>query len=482
MRGVHKIYGILCLLCPALLSAHPGHHGLRLSVVAEADGAAKGVYTSLQKAADDALTFAAGGQSVVIELQPGVYRESVAMVGQAGVNYAPIHITGKGEGAELSGAEPFGGLKIGKSGAFESDWQHEYAPHLFVEGVRVLHQEDTSDPNLAESALVNGGRTVRMLPPRHAVVTKHTVEAAARDGVLAISGLGSVEIENIRLGKTLLGGETAALRIASTPQVTLKNVTVEYADIGIWITHAQQLQLDGVTASRNALAGAKLYWNETVIINGGEFSLNGRMRESAEAYGLGLRKIKQLTVRRTQVTENRVGFLASYVSDSAAMSGIHVFANDQLGLQAISVNGLDLKGGIIAHNKGVSLLLRACRGQVRNTIVYASGGSGPLVDCESFNEIAFRDNIVASAGSAMVVHATGVTECADWAGNLFYSHASKPFLYIDERLDFTGWQSVTGGDGTSFFGEPLFVDPARYEFALKKDSPWFRRSDWGTDR
>lgn len=432
-------------------------------------------FGTLQEAADEALKLAAAGQPVRIEVAAGVYREAVTLKGESGEDYAPISILGRGE-VELTGTELLKGWEIGRSGFFEIEWPHDYAPLLFVQGVRVIYRQDKTQPEVGECVLVDKGRTLRMLPPRNAVVAEGNVEVARREKGLEVSGLPGITLSNLHLGKTR-GAERAALRIMQTGVVRLEAVTAEYSPVGIWVTHARQLLLEGCTASRNLIAGARLYWCQDVSLLGGEFSLNGVFSQQGDSYGLGLRKVSTVVVRRSQCADNAVGMLLSYVGTSAEIDGLHCFANRKDGLEAVAVTGLQLTAAILANNGASALLLRGSRGLVRNSILYGAETSAPLLLCQSFNQVEFRDNIIASGRADVVLAASGATEVLGWSQNLYYSKHTKPFSWEGQSLDFSGWREKTG-DRENYFADPLFVDPGQYEFALRNASPWFNKGNW----
>ncbi|WOO42425.1 right-handed parallel beta-helix repeat-containing protein [Rubellicoccus peritrichatus] len=440
-------------------------------------------FKTVSAAAQRAMAVAAEGKSVGVFVRPGTYRESIEMVGQSETDYAPITIQGVSDEVTITGAEPWNGWKIERNGAFEHAWPYgeSVAPMIFVQGVRVIHMPNKKNLGPGESTLINNGKTVLMLPPKNGVVREGNVEVAERTELLRVQNLDSVTVSGLKLHGTTNGAEPASLGAVSfqqTASVQLEELSVQYNEIGLSVFHSKALTLNGVTASRNSVSGAKLYWNNTVEINGGEYSLNGVHSDGSESYGLGLRKTASVAIRRAQITENRLGLLLSYISDGAEVDAAHVFVNREVGVEAVSTKGLYMSGCIIASTGDTAMEFRGSAGEVKNTIFYSAEGKDPLLIFESMNQVSLTDNIAANFGSGMLVVASGVTETDEWGSNLFFAKKEKCFSYSDKSHDFSGWQDVTGNDLNSFFGDPLFVDPGRYEFALRNASPWFKKNSW----
>lgn len=453
--------------------------------IGEDAGTGETPFKTVNAAAQRALTVAADGKNVGVFIRPGIYREQVELIGDANVDYAPITFQGVPDEVTITGAEIWNGWKIESGGGFEHPWPYgkSVEPMIFVQGVRVIYRPDKKVLGPGESTLINDGKTVLMLPPKNGVVKEGNVEVAERTKLFGIQNLDTVSVAGLKLHGTTNGAEPAsegAVSFQQTASVDLSELSIQYNEIGLSVFHSKMLTLNGVTASRNTTAGAKLYWNSTVEINGGEYSLNGVRSDASESFGLGLRKTGSVAIRRSQMAENRVGLLLSYISDGAEVNGAHVFANQTFGIEAISAKGLDMVGCIIANSGKTGLEFRGSAGEVRNTIIYAAKGKEPLLIFESMNQVVLKDNIAANFGSGMLLVASGVTKTEGWGSNLFFAKNDKSFSFSDKSYDFSGWQNITENDLNSFFGDPLFVDTSRYEFALKNASPWFKKKSWPT--
>ncbi|MGE9291982.1 MAG: hypothetical protein ACQKBW_00070, partial [Puniceicoccales bacterium] len=74
------------------------------------------------------------------------------------------------------------------------------------------------------------------------------------------------------------------------------------------------------------------------------------------------------------------------------------------------------------------------------------------------------------------------------SGNLYWG-SDEPFIFADiipdkaggrERpsLDFAAWQAVSGQDLNSAWGDPMFNDPAGFEFIPLGESIWYQQRTW----
>ncbi len=464
--------------------------------VAQQDPAAD--FSTINAAARAALTEAAAGTSVRVLIAPGLYREHVELVGEAGRTYAPMAIEAEEAGrAVISGSEIVNGWEVGDSDYFEKDFSpDERIVTVFVQSVRLARARPDRKLGGGQFRLV--GDQVQLVPPGNATVADGLVEVAteAKGQLLSIQNLDTVFISGLYLRQS--GGE--GMRVQACRRVKLEHTTSEHHYIsGYHFEDLERLALVNTDALRNGKEGIDAVNVGELTAVSGAASLNGyRVDEermlAGDAFGLVVNTAKRLSLRNFQAADNRGAGLGIHYTEDVLIRRSKLL-NNQVGMLAFRAGQVQLKEVVVAANQaaGVVLIETDCAAVWS---VFSgngeTGGDGLSAQILAGDDVSVSLDhcIVSSTDAQVALVALEAPEQVDtFTGNLYWG-SDQPFIIgslmphkdgtdpLDEALDFAAWQAVTGQDLDSAWGDPMFNDPKYFEFIPLNDSIWYQQKNW----
>ncbi|MGE9296760.1 MAG: right-handed parallel beta-helix repeat-containing protein, partial [Puniceicoccales bacterium] len=438
-------------------------------------------FRSIQAAASHAVKTAQQGQSVRVLIQPGVYRESVKLTGQANTEYALIKLEGAVPGEViLRGTTPIDGWSIEKENVFERAWNPADYPvdntMLFVEVARMEEVNSLAKVKPGKVFFDRDSKKPKIyfLPPTGGTVKTGSIGIGRGEFALHASGLSELIVESLVIER----GYIAGIALYDVPACVLNNLSAEYCqDIGIVAHGGEQLHLRRVLTDRCGQAGIRINGVGALSITGSEANLNG-WRDLSGTMGIDIQNCGNVTGWSLRVVENHGrGMFLSGNTGQLKFTRLTVFNNQFEGLLATYNPGsIVIKGSEFAFNGDRGIVSRDSRMRLNGAIFYGNAKAQvwPLTGTELTAE---RCIMVATGAKDMLIG----DGAAPYVGeqNLFFAKANpKPFTYENKPVDFAQWQESTRSDLNSYFGEPNLVDPDNYDFLPKPSSPFFKMSNW----
>lgn len=483
-------------------------------------------FKTINAAAQNALGFARAGRTVLVRIQPGVYRENVRLIGKTDENYAMIKLEGTDPGKViLNGCELVGGWKVNDDNQFERAWTREKEkiasaqagpvmvnPTVFIEGARMVEVDSRS--KVKPGKVFFGDGKVYLIPPKGGVVSDTTVEITRPfENGIYVENIDSIFIESLSVERGFKNGiEVYGLNEENAEPnfefkgfdctVIINNVSVEYVRCtGIEIWHSKTLRMRRVFVERCGWSGIGVMRVEESTVTGTAANLNGwavdynvheMYRETGGGAGMGFMGCLNIKVWSLRAAENHgIGFSAYKIGGNASFGKVTAVNNLQLGVfidpqrdafsdrafpQAeIEPGQVMLSESDIAFNE-VGLFIGDDVTAIVN-VIYGNSKSQAVIG----GAVLTQNIIVAEAGQALVVN----FEKAEFTAsqNLYYSSTKKAFLLgksekLDDALTFAQWQEQTGQDLNSYFGDPKLLDPKNYSFTPTPESPWFKMKQW----
>jgi len=490
-------------------------------------------FKTINAAAQNALGFARAGRNVRVLIHPGVYRESVQLLGDIDVDEGWIKLEGTEPGKViLNGSDVVSGWTVNDDNIFERPWSRGKEdinlyvmgakklinPIVFVEGARMV--EVDSPEKLQTGHIYFGEDKVYTLPPKGGVITDGKVEISRpfKAGIIA-ENLNHFYVENLAFERGYSdgiyfdgykeddrGGRKSNYQ-GPVSQVVINNVSVEYTRrTGIVVRLAKQLRVRRVFADRCGLGGISIVKCQEVAVTGTEAGLNcwAALDKKHGIYGevdfpmaVGFMDCLNVKVWQLRVAENhgsglgvdQAGGKASFGKVTAVMNaeagviinnssrrlrylGPEMDANQPSGFGEVTFSE-----GEIANNQ-FGLLLGGPINAVFNTVY--GNEKVQVVLAQGVNLT--RNIIVAEAGQTLVSN-SDKTKDFTAKQNLYYSPSGKGFVFgmaesIEKSLTFAQWQEETGQDLNSYFGDPKLLDPENYQFTPTPKSPWFDMKNW----
>lgn len=446
-----------------------------------ADGSRAAPYRTVDVAAQVALAHARAGHSARVLIEPGVYRETVVLRGDPGVDYATIKLEGASPGnVILAGADVVSGWSVGDASVFERtlDLPGDGNPMAFVEEARLLEVQRLAEVRPGTVYFDRGAGRAYLLPPKGGTVKDGTVEIGRREPAgIEATGVDRLWIESLAFERGFRDG----IRVRGAEQVVINNCIVEYAQLTGWVVEqTAHARLNRAMADRCGVAGMALRGIDQLELTGCEANLNGASAPASETPGgVFIEDGASVTAWAFRVVENHgVGVRLSGSGGSARFDRLTLIGNAGSGLRAdegespVSLGECQAagNGGAGVQSAGRPLILAGC---------VLHGNAAAQLDVTGAGHRA-RYSIVVSTGSAPLV-AAGAP--GDFTGerNLYFAPSNDtPFVLGGERLNFSAWQAAARTDLNSFYGDPRFVDASTYDFVPKPDSPWYQVNTWPT--
>lgn len=293
-----------------------------------------------------------------------------------------------------------------------------------------------------------------------------TLRPTRREGIIFWGGGGSSHV--VIEGLTIRGASRAGIIVNGSHDITIRNCAI--TDNGKW--GVQTCLSDAVTVERCRLSGSRaehgVYFSTTdhpvvrackihdnaacgIHFNGdknegGDGMITGALVENNMIFRNGQRGgaainmdgVEKSVIRNNLLFSNHAGGIVSFCQDAAAPGARNRFLNNTVYFKPRSGRfGLSIRG----RSRG--LVIR------QNILVF---GEGPVLQID---EAAFK----------------GLT-CDR---NVYFAHG-KPVM-IEQgvwKKSMALWQENTEYDSHSIAADPQFVNPARSNYSLQKDSPALR--------
>lgn len=482
------------------LEPWPEDYELTLTVSLEK---AEADYAALQPALDRAVQEAESGKSVRVLVGPGMYRGAFSLQGLPGNVYAPISIEAEEPGrAILCGSRVVDGWEVGDSGYFQMDFPAGervvgvYVQSVRVEQVRADRRLRQGQFRVVQKGSPTEGSQVQMIQPENATVADGLVEVATEvpGGILRIRDLDTVTLSGLYLRQ----GGGIGVFVKDCRRVRVEHATSEHQHIaGYHFEDIAELKLINADALRNGKEGIKAANVAAMNVIGGATSNNGYRTGvdmmSADAFGMQCQSVKQLSLRNFQAADNLGAGLGAYYADTVSLRSSKLL-NNRLGAVFYHDKTVTLKEAIVAANTSGGLMAMGTDCSAMWSIFSGNGGreSGVYVAqlaAMDGAKLSLKHCIVSATQADIPLLAIDdLGALGQLSGNLYWG-SDEPFIFADiipdkaggrERpsLDFAAWQAVSGQDLNSAWGDPMFNDPAGFEFIPLGESIWYQQRTW----
>lgn len=343
------------------------------------------------------------------------------------------------------------------------------------------------------------------------VIEENTIYQNNRSGVL-IRGDAPVHISNCDIYQN----GRAGINLEQSAEVAVENSNVfKNKNSGIAANNTSRVLIRNTMVHQNLSSGIRVRQNEQarqpstyVLLQQDKIFLNGRggiqaiadtpgpirliVSENAihrnRKTGIRVEDNIRLTADNNEIYKNGTGGIASYLSgDQAPMLDIYqnkIYSNVGAGIFVRS--GITGEAGIsnnLIYNNyrgglALGLLNQSAREVIdvevfHNTIVAnGSDEEGAGIRNDSSGEVLIKNNIIAYNFT------TGIMSqgCGGFSYNLLFANGetsdvkpdSEDFAYLTEKVQYSGCSGRQWGD---ILAQPLFVNPDRYDFSLRRNSP-----------
>lgn len=442
-------------------------------------------FNSVGAAIRKALEYASGDQSTHVLLKSGTYREKVSIFADTALDYAPVAIMAEEAGrAVISGSQVWNGWEVGGSGYFEKEYAGAAdVAMVYISGVRLVRVP--GDGRLTPGQYKVYGGKVFFLPPAGATVVDGVVEVALEipEALVRIQNLDTLYVSGLYIRQS--GGVGFVLE--RNWETVVEHCTLEHHfAAGLMVAGAGELVLYNVDALRNGKDGIVAMNTAGLAFVGGSASLNGfRVTEgelrASDTFGFAAKTVQRLALNNLQTADNQGQGLAVLGADEAAITSCKVINNRHGGGLLLQVRDAAVKESTFAANGNLGLVVvdSTCRAAWS---IFTGNGTGQAAQVMAVqNAVVSLDRCILSATSLShpLLVVDGLDNIGTLSGNLYWG-SDQPFVFNQGTvaLDFPQWQTVSGQDLDSFWGDPVFNDPVRFEFIPRSDSAWYRQKTW----
>lgn len=467
-------------------------------------------YPTITAALEAAVPLLLQGEGVKVVIHPGIYRETARVeipFGQSsGVLVLEASLPGE---VIIRGSEVFDGWKIRGRNVFHRSWPYRWGDGgegligrremLFIRDVRLTQVNPAPAIRGGQFYVDEERGEIGMLPPAKAVVVPGAVEVATdrlAPGFTFINMDGLV-IRGLLFQRHATGTEEApaTLNILRCGDVILENVLVEHSNaMGISLRECTRVSMKRVFVKRNGRIGLQIADCFDVIIQGLEAELNGwrffRTQRKAEDDGaIQLIRNSNVLMEVVRCTDNHNGGVCIRGQENITVRRLFAASNEKYGLKAESNLYLMLTTSEIVRNNptgvysrgnlfmGSSILAHNGKAGVGRQLWLEGGEDGekPQIAwslCMMSSGLE-KSLLVQAAPQLILSNAIMASQ------NLYYSSESEDVFGIgNRRYSFSEWQLMTGEDLDSLYDDPIFVDPNRFDYVVRPESPWYSRDSW----
>ncbi|MBC2594330.1 hypothetical protein H5P28_08650 [Ruficoccus amylovorans] len=445
-------------------------------------------FSRVQAALDEALKIAGEDRSVRVVIGPGVYREHVELVGEPDRTYAPVAIVAEYPGrAVLSGSRIVNGWRIGDDDCFAGGAvEAGEGTMVFVQGVRLERVRPDRLPRAGQYRVVE--KQIRLVPPANATVADGLVEVADElpGQVLCIQNMDTVLVSGLYVRQS--GGE--GVRVQACGAVRFEHVTSEHHFIsGYHFEDLERLRLVNSDALRNGKEGVDIVNVGLVEVVSGSASMNGfraaeRRMMDGDAFGLIANSVREMSLRNFQAADNLGTGLGVFYTTQLDLARSKLL-NNRTGMTVFRVGKVALKEVVLAANSGGGLLVMESECAAAWSVFAHNGeqsgeGSGAQIVATDHALLSLERCIVSGgATGARLLEVESLATLGQLSGNLYWGEPDGFQIgSAGTAVDFATWQALTGQDLNSAWGDPMFNDPAYFEFIPLGDSIWYRQKDW----
>ncbi|MEO0797035.1 MAG: right-handed parallel beta-helix repeat-containing protein [Verrucomicrobiota bacterium] len=445
----------------------------------EGEGHLTQPFKTIGAAGNKALELAEAGKSVRVVIQPGVYAESVTLLGEEDPQNAPIKFEGVAGGEVfLVGTELISGWSIEDHGVFERPWdpdKYEHNPMLFVEVARLVEVDSLRQVGAGKVFFdrSNSDARIYFLPPRGGTVRDGTIQIGRGEtAAFDVRNIKNLIFENIAIERSYAFG----IKAENCDGLRVHNVSAEYCQVaGLRLVHSSGAELKRLLTDRCGEGGFWVYGSRSLLIERCEANLNG-WATPGQASAILLQECGVIKVRNLRVVENRLEGITLLGNQAVELDIPTLIKNTGSGVNIGNVGPTSIKGAEIANNGGAGVLVASTLG-LEGNLFYGNAGA-QLEVTEGGDVSMVRSILMSTAANSSLIDLSNGSSYGG-AENLFYAAAMpEPFILLDKRGGFAWWQEVSTSDLNSFYGDPMLANPSRFDFMPTPKSPFFSRKEW----
>ncbi len=468
-------------------------------------------YATIAAALEAAVPLISGGEGVKLVILPGIYRETVRVEIPVGQATAALILEAAEPGQVIiRGSEILDGWRVGGRSVFNRSWPHQWGDGghglagrremLFIENVRLTQVNPAPAVRAGEFYVDEEKGEVGLLPPAGVVVVPGVLESASErlaPGFTFIN-LDALVIRGLLFQRHATGSEEApaSLRIERCGDVILDNVLVEHSNaVGIRIQESTRVLLRRVFVDRNGQAGLQIFDCYDVIVQGLEAGLNGwryfGMKWKTDPAGaVQLSGNGNVFIQTFRCTDNHIGGIRARGQEAMTIRRLFAAGNNAYGVYSESNRHFLITASEVVRNNGAGVRVQG-NAMLSSTIIAHNGDAEEGTQLWLENQAGDGDDaqvawtscmIVSGAEKGLLVKFTPelISNNALTASrNLYYQPGDPESFCVGQScFDFSDWQLLTGEDLNSLFDDPLFDDPAGFDFVVRPDSPWYRQGSW----
>lgn len=490
-------------------------------------------FRTIQEAVDRALVHIKSGDSVLVYIDEGVYRES-AHIEIKPEERSNAHLILR---ASIPSMTTLSGADLWKSNTWKYEnkgkvytrhWGHAYdvakepldnmpwpvrhTAMIFIDGVRL--QQSLWPHGMPPGTFhLHKNGNVYFVPPKGMRIVDWD-----RIAMIEVSNPNRPQLITSRGVNLILQGinfEYAPGRYQEQPAVDIadaNNVLIELCefnwnnDCGLQIDDVTHVTLSRVKCDHNGLQGLRLSNIENFHGNGVRVALNfwrgieaGAMTDYfPENAAWTMRGVNNAELNQPYIVENRNnGFFADGGTGTWLVEGAFVVANNARGMSFDYMHNLSIRNAHVLYNNGSGLDMVG-NVLLSGSTVYRNGlpdifrvPMGQLYIPATVGTYTLINNIIESdVTEAPVIHVSkgeGLFPTFKASGNIYYSPDESGFSVYGSALDFPTWQALFHTDAKSIYTDPLIITPDESEqvpdpYRVSPDpaSPVFERENWET--
>jgi parallel beta-helix repeat protein len=231
---------------------------------------------------------------------------------------------------------------------------------------------------------------------------------------------------------------------------------------GIHTWNAAGILIDSNYLHDNGATGIQIEDGSENIVVENNISENNAQKYEFEA-GAWVDNSRNVVVRNNILRSNKVGMIITD-SDRVIVHDNYLYLNDR------GAQNLDNAAGLIVESSATNI-------SVTQNTFYKNGASGTQHGAVNFGlfhptctNITFKNNIVAETANVLDMFQDS---CSGFVSdfNDFFNTRPLAVKWNQNLADWTTYMTVSGQDTNSLTSDPLFIDPAEFNFSLQTTSP-----------
>jgi len=492
---------------PAASDSNPGTAALPLS--------------SIGRAADLALAVNAGGARVTVLIHPGTYRETVSLPPAGTPAAMAFQATDAGK-TVISGSDLWTGWqRVGTSASFAHAWPYAWGPApipanwpslqdivrrremVFVNGQPLRQALAPASLGPGTFAVDETAGMIYLWASGGIDPNTAAVEVAVRPALFTASGRANLTVSGLVFEHAATPIDDSAVFFSQMTNLLVQDTVFRWNNWGGLGVYAST----SVTALRNAAdynggRGMEAKQVKSLLFDHNDTSYNNWRGAWGGFYDWAMAGLKVLDLHDGTISSHRAAFNQAH--------GVWLDTDNQNVTLSDGVwCGNLLNGAVVEASQGPTTILGAAacwnggRGlftsessdlAVRNSALYGNGRaqfevggqlSLTVTNWETGAVITVRAERLALCGNAMMGQSGSqdVMVIPGWAfllstltsgRNDFWNPENAAPIFFDWTAHFTlaDWQQTSGQDTDSVSADPLFTDPANWNFSPQPGSPW----------